>query len=155
MSHTVTAQHSSVSVEGLRAATPYVVQVRARTVAGYGRYSIPKDFSTSTHSKSFHFSSSFATSLSHSFSLRSVSVSLSFPLSLLLLRLHYFVFPSLSLSLPFCPITIYHCPSPLILFTGVLKMFYVIFNQYNPSKQWKNSEQAISRSCAFFTGPSQ
>nr|XP_023865134.1 ephrin type-B receptor 3-like [Salvelinus alpinus] len=50
MSHTVTAQHSSVRVEGLRAATPYVVQVRARTVAGYGRYSIPKDFSTSTHS---------------------------------------------------------------------------------------------------------
>ncbi|KAK6269368.1 hypothetical protein J4Q44_G00393290, partial [Coregonus suidteri] len=50
MSHTVTAQHSSVRVEGLRVATPYVVQVRARTVAGYGRYSIPMDFSTSIHS---------------------------------------------------------------------------------------------------------
>ncbi|XP_029560036.1 ephrin type-B receptor 3 isoform X1 [Salmo trutta] len=50
MSHTVTAQHSSTRVEGLRAATPYVVQVRARTVAGYGHYSIPMDFSTSIHS---------------------------------------------------------------------------------------------------------
>ncbi|XP_058483030.1 ephrin type-B receptor 3 isoform X2 [Solea solea] len=48
MSHTVTAQHSSAKVEGLRAATPYVVQVRARTVAGYGRYSNPMDFSTTT-----------------------------------------------------------------------------------------------------------
>nr|XP_019957122.1 PREDICTED: ephrin type-B receptor 3-like [Paralichthys olivaceus] len=51
MSHTVTAQHSSAKVEGLRAATPYVVQVRARTVAGYGRYSNPMDFSTSLHTK--------------------------------------------------------------------------------------------------------
>lgn len=50
MSHTVTSQHSSAKVEGLRAATPYVVQVRARTVAGYGRYSNPMDFSTSIHS---------------------------------------------------------------------------------------------------------
>ncbi|XP_034469696.1 ephrin type-B receptor 3 [Hippoglossus hippoglossus] len=50
MSHTVTAQHSSAKVEGLRASTPYVVQVRARTVAGYGRYSNPMDFSTSLHS---------------------------------------------------------------------------------------------------------
>ncbi|XP_060939994.1 ephrin type-B receptor 3 [Limanda limanda] len=50
MSHTVTAQHSSSKVEGLRAASPYVVQVRARTVAGYGRYSNPMDFSTSLHS---------------------------------------------------------------------------------------------------------
>ncbi|XP_031710576.1 ephrin type-B receptor 3 isoform X1 [Anarrhichthys ocellatus] len=50
MSHTVTSQLSSAKVEGLRAATPYVVQVRARTVAGYGRYSNPMDFSTSLHS---------------------------------------------------------------------------------------------------------
>ncbi|XP_029309065.1 LOW QUALITY PROTEIN: ephrin type-B receptor 3 [Cottoperca gobio] len=50
MSHTVTSQHSSAKVEGLRAASPYVVQVRARTVAGYGRYSNPMDFSTSLHS---------------------------------------------------------------------------------------------------------
>ncbi|XP_007554924.1 ephrin type-B receptor 3 isoform X1 [Poecilia formosa] len=50
MAHTVTSQHSSVNVEGLRAATPYVVQVRARTVAGYGRYSNPMDFSTNLHS---------------------------------------------------------------------------------------------------------
>lgn len=51
MSHTVTSQHSSAKVEGLRAATPYVVQVRARTVAGYGRYSNPMDISTGLHSK--------------------------------------------------------------------------------------------------------
>ncbi|XP_061549717.1 ephrin type-B receptor 3 [Phycodurus eques] len=50
MSHTVTSQLSSAKVEGLRAATPYVVQVRARTVAGYGRYSNPMDISTSLHS---------------------------------------------------------------------------------------------------------
>lgn len=50
MSHTVTSQHSSAKVEGLRAATPYMVQVRARTVAGYGRYSNPMDFSTGLHS---------------------------------------------------------------------------------------------------------
>ncbi|KAG7269862.1 hypothetical protein CRUP_032820 [Coryphaenoides rupestris] len=48
MSHTVTAQHSSAKVEGLRAATPYVVQVRARTVAGYGRYSNPMDLPKSS-----------------------------------------------------------------------------------------------------------
>ncbi|XP_061746361.1 ephrin type-B receptor 3 isoform X1 [Nerophis ophidion] len=50
MSHTVTSQHSSAKVEGLRSATPYVVQVRARTVAGYGRYSNPMDISTNLHS---------------------------------------------------------------------------------------------------------
>ncbi|KAM4557620.1 ephrin type-B receptor 3 isoform 2-T3 [Fundulus diaphanus] len=50
MAHTVTSQHSSAKVEGLRPATPYVVQVRARTVAGYGRYSNPMDFSTNLHS---------------------------------------------------------------------------------------------------------
>ncbi|MED6282070.1 Ephrin type-B receptor 3, partial [Characodon lateralis] len=50
MTHTVTSQHSSAKVEGLRPATAYVVQVRARTVAGYGRYSNPMDFSTNLHS---------------------------------------------------------------------------------------------------------
>ncbi|KAK5618738.1 Ephrin type-B receptor 3 [Crenichthys baileyi] len=50
MAHTVTSQHSSAKVEGLRPATAYVVQVRARTVAGYGRYSNPMDFSTNLHS---------------------------------------------------------------------------------------------------------
>ncbi|XP_028831688.1 ephrin type-B receptor 3 isoform X2 [Denticeps clupeoides] len=48
--HTVTAQRTSARVEGLKADTPYVVQVRARTVAGYGRYSAPVDFSTNQHS---------------------------------------------------------------------------------------------------------
>uniref|UniRef100_A0AAQ5YGB2 Ephrin type-B receptor 3 n=1 Tax=Amphiprion ocellaris TaxID=80972 RepID=A0AAQ5YGB2_AMPOC len=38
-------------IEGLKAGTPYVVQVRARTVAGYGRYSSPADFSTNLQSK--------------------------------------------------------------------------------------------------------
>ncbi|KAG7456923.1 hypothetical protein MATL_G00241100 [Megalops atlanticus] len=46
IAHTMTAQRSSAQVEGLKAGTSYVVQVRARTVAGYGRYSVPADFST-------------------------------------------------------------------------------------------------------------
>ncbi|KAJ8418868.1 hypothetical protein AAFF_G00003670 [Aldrovandia affinis] len=48
--HTVTAQRSSARIEGLKPGTPYVVQVRARTVAGYGRYSVPADFSTNMQS---------------------------------------------------------------------------------------------------------
>ncbi|XP_036410896.1 ephrin type-B receptor 3-like isoform X3 [Megalops cyprinoides] len=50
IAHTMTAQRSSAQVEGLKAGTSYVVQVRARTVAGYGRYSIPADFSTNLQS---------------------------------------------------------------------------------------------------------
>ncbi|XP_035271809.1 ephrin type-B receptor 3-like isoform X5 [Anguilla anguilla] len=50
ISHTMTAQRSSARIEGLKAGTPYVVQVRARTVAGYGRYSGPADFSTNLQS---------------------------------------------------------------------------------------------------------
>ncbi|KAJ3600150.1 hypothetical protein NHX12_034100 [Muraenolepis orangiensis] len=47
IAHTMTAQRSSARIEGLKARTSYVVQVRARTVAGYGRYSSPTDdFST-------------------------------------------------------------------------------------------------------------
>ncbi|KAM9761457.1 ephrin type-B receptor 3b isoform 1-T1 [Menidia menidia] len=46
IAHTMTAQRSNARIEGLKAGTPYVVQVRARTVAGYGRYSNPADFST-------------------------------------------------------------------------------------------------------------
>ncbi|XP_047656480.1 ephrin type-B receptor 3 isoform X2 [Tachysurus fulvidraco] len=48
-SHTVTAQTSSARVEGLKTGTVYTVQVRARTVAGYGSYSHPVDYSTSLH----------------------------------------------------------------------------------------------------------
>ncbi|XP_062849889.1 ephrin type-B receptor 3 [Trichomycterus rosablanca] len=48
-SHTVTAQTSSARVEGLRLSTVYTVQVRARTVAGYGSYSHPVEYSTSLH----------------------------------------------------------------------------------------------------------
>ncbi|KPP78508.1 ephrin type-B receptor 3-like, partial [Scleropages formosus] len=50
IAHTVTAQRSSARVEGLRPGTSYVVQVRARTVAGYGHYSAPVDFSTNLES---------------------------------------------------------------------------------------------------------
>uniref|UniRef100_A0A665X4C5 Ephrin type-B receptor 3 n=1 Tax=Echeneis naucrates TaxID=173247 RepID=A0A665X4C5_ECHNA len=42
----VSSNRSNARIEGLKAGTPYVVQVRARTVAGYGRYSSPADFST-------------------------------------------------------------------------------------------------------------
>ncbi|XP_046893135.1 ephrin type-B receptor 3-like isoform X3 [Hypomesus transpacificus] len=50
IAHTMTAQRSSARIEGLKQSTPYVVQVRARTVAGYGRYSSPADFSTNQNS---------------------------------------------------------------------------------------------------------
>lgn len=53
-SHTVTAQTSSARVEGLKTGTVYTVQVRARTVAGYGSYSHPVDYSTSLHGTSLH-----------------------------------------------------------------------------------------------------
>lgn len=46
----MTAQRSNARIEGLKPGTPYVVQVRARTVAGYGRYSNPADFSTNLQS---------------------------------------------------------------------------------------------------------
>uniref|UniRef100_A0A674MZ25 Ephrin type-B receptor 3 n=1 Tax=Takifugu rubripes TaxID=31033 RepID=A0A674MZ25_TAKRU len=44
IAHTMTAQRSNARIEGLKAGTSYVVQVRARTVAGYGRYSSPAHF---------------------------------------------------------------------------------------------------------------
>lgn len=55
IAHTMTAQRSNARIEGLKAGTPYVVQVRARTVAGYGRYSSPADFSTNLQSTSLSF----------------------------------------------------------------------------------------------------
>lgn len=50
IAHTMTAQRSNARIEGLKAGTSYVVQVRARTVAGYGRYSSPAHFSTNLQS---------------------------------------------------------------------------------------------------------
>ncbi|XP_033894824.1 ephrin type-B receptor 3-like isoform X3 [Acipenser ruthenus] len=50
IAHTVTSQRSATRIEGLKPGTPYVVQVRARTVAGYGRYSSSSDFSTNLQS---------------------------------------------------------------------------------------------------------
>uniref|UniRef100_A0A8C1ZI70 Ephrin type-B receptor 3 n=1 Tax=Cyprinus carpio TaxID=7962 RepID=A0A8C1ZI70_CYPCA len=41
--HGPSSQRSSARIEGLKPGTPYVVQVRARTVAGYGRYSTDAD----------------------------------------------------------------------------------------------------------------
>ncbi|XP_051549411.1 ephrin type-B receptor 3-like isoform X7 [Myxocyprinus asiaticus] len=52
IAHTMTAQRSSARIEGLKPGTQYVVQVRARTVAGYGRYSSPADFSTNNQADS-------------------------------------------------------------------------------------------------------
>uniref|UniRef100_A0A8C9WRI7 Ephrin type-B receptor 3 n=1 Tax=Scleropages formosus TaxID=113540 RepID=A0A8C9WRI7_SCLFO len=51
IAHTMTAQRSSARIEGLKPGTPYIVQVRARTVAGYGHYSNPTAFSTNHHRK--------------------------------------------------------------------------------------------------------
>ncbi|NWH28039.1 EPHB3 protein, partial [Grus americana] len=40
------SQKNSVRLDGLKANARYMVQVRARTVAGYGRYSLPTEFQT-------------------------------------------------------------------------------------------------------------
>ncbi|XP_032262899.1 ephrin type-B receptor 3 [Halichoerus grypus] len=45
---TVTSQKNSVQLGGLRPDARYVVQVRARTVAGYGQYSRPAEFETTS-----------------------------------------------------------------------------------------------------------
>ncbi|XP_054939610.1 ephrin type-B receptor 3 isoform X3 [Physeter macrocephalus] len=45
---TVTSQKNSVQLDGLRPDARYVVQVRARTVAGYGQYSHPAEFETTS-----------------------------------------------------------------------------------------------------------
>ncbi|KAK2090821.1 Ephrin type-B receptor 3 [Saguinus oedipus] len=45
---TVTSQMNSVQLDGLRPDARYVVQVRARTVAGYGKYSRPAEFETTS-----------------------------------------------------------------------------------------------------------
>ncbi|XP_014346865.1 ephrin type-B receptor 3 isoform X2 [Latimeria chalumnae] len=44
--NTITSQRNTFRVENLKPGAFYVVQVRARTVAGYGRYSPPMDFQT-------------------------------------------------------------------------------------------------------------
>ena len=46
IANTVTSQKNSVRLDGLKANARYLVQVRARTVAGYGRYSLPTEFQT-------------------------------------------------------------------------------------------------------------
>lgn len=45
---TVTSQKNSVQLDGLQPDARYVVQVRARTVAGYGQYSHPAEFETTS-----------------------------------------------------------------------------------------------------------
>uniref|UniRef100_A0A8C5PG57 Ephrin type-B receptor 3 n=1 Tax=Leptobrachium leishanense TaxID=445787 RepID=A0A8C5PG57_9ANUR len=44
--NTVTSQRTTLRIEGMNPDTLYVVQVRARTVAGYGAYSDPREFQT-------------------------------------------------------------------------------------------------------------
>lgn len=46
IANTVTSQQNTVRLDGLTANSMYVVQVRARTVAGYGQYSLPVEFQT-------------------------------------------------------------------------------------------------------------
>lgn len=58
MSQNSSVVHSKtpgVVLEGLRPGTGYVVQVRARTVAGYGAYSKDMLFQTLTDGKRFSF----------------------------------------------------------------------------------------------------
>ncbi|XP_069069117.1 ephrin type-B receptor 3 isoform X1 [Pleurodeles waltl] len=45
---TVTSQNNRVRLDGLKPETVYMVQVRARTVAGYGSYSLPMEFQTAS-----------------------------------------------------------------------------------------------------------
>lgn len=47
----VRSETNTARVEGLRAGTVYVVQVRARTVAGFGKYSGKMCFQTLTDGK--------------------------------------------------------------------------------------------------------
>lgn len=51
-STTVKSPTNTVTVQNLKAGTIYVFQVRARTVAGYGRYSGKMYFQTMTEGKS-------------------------------------------------------------------------------------------------------
>lgn len=44
----MTSQKNSVQLDGLQPDARYVVQVRARTVAGYGQYSRPAEFETTS-----------------------------------------------------------------------------------------------------------
>ncbi|KAJ6653842.1 hypothetical protein lerEdw1_008639 [Lerista edwardsae] len=56
IANTVTSQKNMVRLEGLKSDAAYMVQVRARTVAGYGQYSLPMEFRTvedGSSSKSF------------------------------------------------------------------------------------------------------
>uniref|UniRef100_A0A8D2L7L9 Ephrin type-B receptor 3 n=1 Tax=Varanus komodoensis TaxID=61221 RepID=A0A8D2L7L9_VARKO len=46
IANTVTSQKNMVRLEGLKPNSAYTVQVRARTVAGYGQYSFPMEFRT-------------------------------------------------------------------------------------------------------------
>ncbi|KAL7991031.1 hypothetical protein Chor_014461 [Crotalus horridus] len=46
IANTVTSQKNTVRLEGLKPNSAFVVQVRARTVAGYGQYSFPMEFRT-------------------------------------------------------------------------------------------------------------
>ncbi|XP_041066678.1 ephrin type-B receptor 3-like isoform X6 [Carcharodon carcharias] len=49
---TITSQKNTIRIEGLKPTAFYGVQVRARTVAGYGKYSEPVDFQTLTENES-------------------------------------------------------------------------------------------------------
>ncbi|XP_078419992.1 ephrin type-B receptor 3-like isoform X5 [Cetorhinus maximus] len=49
---TITSQKNTIRIEGLKPTAFYGVQVRARTVAGYGKYSEPVDFQTQTENES-------------------------------------------------------------------------------------------------------
>ncbi|ETE59678.1 Ephrin type-A receptor 4, partial [Ophiophagus hannah] len=46
IANTVTSQKNAVRLEGLKPNAAFIVQVRARTVAGYGQYSFPMEFRT-------------------------------------------------------------------------------------------------------------
>lgn len=63
------SQTNTARVEGLRSGTVYVVQVRARTVAGFGKYSSKMCFQTLTDGKDWRARRNVSLGLSLAFSL--------------------------------------------------------------------------------------
>lgn len=79
IANTVTSQKNSVRLDGLKANARYMVQVRARTVAGYGRYSLPTEFQTTAEGGRYQHWAASITQPSHVCSLPSLTLILPAP----------------------------------------------------------------------------
>lgn len=81
IANTVTSQKNSVRLDGLKANARYMVQVRARTVAGYGRYSLPTEFQTTAEGGRYQHWAVSITQPSHACSFPSLTLILPVPSS--------------------------------------------------------------------------